>query len=246
MAELKLQQSRLDGRYDIIECLGRGSYAEIYVAHDNAAPDGGPETVVIKALNVFLQDEPDAELEHTLVTNFQNEAVALDRVRHPNIISRLGHGTAIDLTGVTFHYLVLEYLSGGDMQALARNHPLSMDKALFYLEQVCSGLAHAHECGVIHRDIKPHNLLLTADRQVVKIADFGVARLEAMEGAITRVGTNIYAAPEHNPLVQTGSLDWGAIAAGAEHLTPEGYVDRKTNSLHSITSAYPVSRLLYT
>lgn len=220
MAELKLQQSRLDGRYDILECLGRGSYAEIYVAHDNAASDGAPETVVIKALNMFLQEAPDEALEHTLIENFQNEAVALDRVRHPNIISRLGHGTAIDLAGTTFHYIVLEYLSGGDMAALSRSKPLPIAKALFYLEQVCSGLAHAHECGVIHRDIKPQNLLLTADRGVVKIADFGVARLEANEGAITRVGTNIYAAPEHNPLVQTGALDLGAIAAGREHLTP--------------------------
>jgi serine/threonine protein kinase len=220
MAELKLQQSRLDGRYDIVECLGRGSYAEIYVAHDNAAPEGGPTTVVIKALNMFLQDAPDADLEHTLIANFQNEAVALDRVRHPNIISRLGHGTAIDLTGTTFHYIVLEYLSGGDMSALARQHALTIDKVLFYLEQVCSGLAHAHECGVIHRDIKPHNLLLTADRQVVKIADFGVARLEANEGAITRVGTNIYSAPEHNPLVHTGQLDTGALLINKEHLTP--------------------------
>ena len=220
MPELKLQQSRLDGRYDIIECLGRGSYAEIYVAHDNAASDDAPETVVIKALNMFLQDAPDEALEHTLIQNFQNEAVALDRVRHPNIISRLGHGTAIDLAGTTFHYIVLEYLSGGDMAALSRGNPLPIEKALFYLEQVCSGLAHAHEGGVIHRDIKPQNLLLTADRQVVKIADFGVARLAANEGAITRVGTNIYAAPEHNPLVQTGSLDLGAIAAGHDHLTP--------------------------
>ena len=220
MPELKLQQSRLDGRYDIIECLGRGSYAEIYVARDNAAADDAPETVVIKALNMFLQDAPDEALEHTLIQNFQNEAVALDRVRHPNIISRLGHGTAIDLAGTTFHYIVLEYLSGGDMAALSRSKPLSIQKALFYLEQVCSGLAHAHENGVIHRDVKPHNLLLTADRQIVKIADFGVARLAANEGAITRVGTNIYAAPEHNPLVQTGSLDLDAIAAGGEHLTP--------------------------
>jgi len=220
MPELKLQQSRLDGRFDILECLGRGSYAEIYVARDNAASEGAPETVVIKALNMFLQDTPDEELEHTLIANFQNEAVALDRVRHPNIISRFGHGTAIDLAGTTFHYIVLEYLSGGDMAKLSRNHALSIEKTLFYLEQVCSGLAHAHKCGVIHRDIKPQNLLLTADRQVVKIADFGVARFEATEGAITRVGTNIYAAPEHNPLVQTGSLDLGAIAAGREHLTP--------------------------
>jgi serine/threonine protein kinase len=220
MPELKLQQSRLDGRFDIIECLGRGSYAEIYVAHDNAASEGAPGTVVIKALNMFLQEAPDQELEHTLIANFQNEAVALDRVRHPNIINRLGHGTAIDLAGTTFHYIVLEYLSGGDMSALSRNHPVPIEKVLFYLEQVCSGLAHAHACGVIHRDIKPHNLLLNADRQVVKIADFGVARLEATEGAITRVGTNIYSAPEHNPLVQTGSLDLGAIAAGREHITP--------------------------
>ncbi|HZE72312.1 MAG TPA: protein kinase [Pyrinomonadaceae bacterium] len=219
MPELKLQQSRLDGRYDIIECLGRGSYAEIYVAHDNAAAEDGPRRVVIKALNMFLQETPDADLERTLVVNFQNEAVALDRVRHPNVISRLGHGTAIDLEGTTFHYLVLEYLSGGDMSALARRAPLSIEKALNYLEQVCSGLAHAHKAGIIHRDIKPQNLLLTADKRVVKIADFGVARLEASEGAITRVGTNIYSAPEHNPLVQTGQLD-PAVLTSSKDLMP--------------------------
>ena len=220
MSELKLQQSRLDGRYDILECLGRGSYAEIYVASDNAAPQGAPRTVVIKALNLNLQDTPDPELERTLVTNFQNEAVALDRVRHAHVINRLGHGTAIDLAGTTFHYIVLEYLPGGDMGRLTRARPLSIERARSYLEQVCSGLAHAHKCGVIHRDIKPQNLLLTADQQIVKIADFGVARLDAHDGAITRVGTNIYSAPEHNPLVHTGQLDIAAIASSRDHLTP--------------------------
>lgn len=220
MAELKLQNSRLDGRYDIIECLGRGSYAEIYVANDNAAVEDAPRTIVIKALNLYLQDEPDAELERTLVSNFQNEAVALDRVRHPNVINRLGHGTAIDLTGTTFHYIVLEYLPGGDLFALTKTRPLSLQRVLFYLEQVCSGLAHAHKCGVIHRDIKPQNLLLTADKEIVKIADFGVARIDATEGAITRVGTNIYSAPEHNPLMQTGQLDTGGLRLPHEHLSP--------------------------
>lgn len=220
MSELKLQQSRLDGRYDILECLGRGSYAEIYVANDNAAPEGSPRTIVIKALNLYLQGEPDNELERTLVTNFQNEAVALDRVRHPNVINRLGHGTAIDLAGTTFHYIVLEYLPGGDMLKLTKAQPLSIQRALFYLEQVCSGLAHAHKCGVIHRDIKPQNLLLTEDREIVKIADFGVARLDANEGAITRVGTNIYSAPEHNPLIQTGQLDATGLKFPHDHLTP--------------------------
>lgn len=234
MADLKLQQSRLDGRYDILECLGRGSYAEIYVAHDNAASEGAPTTVVIKALNMFLQDDPDAELEATLIANFQNEAVALDRVRHPNIISRLGHGTAIDLSGTTFHYIVLEYLSGGDMSALSRNRPLSIQKATFYLEQVCSGLAHAHAGGVIHRDIKPQNLLLTADREIVKIADFGVARLEAHDGAITRVGTNIYSAPEHNPLVLTGQLDTGLLGLDREHLTPSADIYSLAKTTYSL------------
>jgi serine/threonine protein kinase len=220
MAELKLQQSRLDGRYDILECLGRGSYAEIYVATDNAAAEGAPRTIVIKALNLYLQDTPDPELERTLVSNFQNEAVALDRVRHPNVINRLGHGTAIDLASTTFHYIVLEYLPGGDMLALTKARPLSMQRALFYLEQICSGLAHAHKCGVIHRDIKPQNLLLTEDREIVKIADFGVARLEETDGAITRVGTNIYSAPEHNPQMHTGQLVTTGLRLPHDLLTP--------------------------
>jgi serine/threonine protein kinase len=235
VSELKLQQSRLDGRYDIVDCLGRGSYAEIYVANDLAAVDGAPRTVVIKALNLYLQDDPDAELERTLVANFQNEAVALDRVRHPNVINRLGHGTAIDLAGTTFHYIVLEYLPGGDMFALTRTRPLPIQRALHYLEQVSSGLAHAHKCGVIHRDIKPQNLLLTADKETVKIADFGVARLDATEGAITRVGTNIYSAPEHNPLMQTGQLDTRGLRTPArDYLTPAADVYSLAKTVYTL------------
>src|SRR5687768_2438501 len=220
MSELKLQQCRLDGRYDVLDCLGRGSYSEVYVAEDTAAQPGAPRTVVIKALNTHLQGMPDTELERTLVENFRNEAVALDRVRHPNIISRLGHGTAIDLQNRTFHYLVVEYLPGGDLQALVLRRPLPLDGALFYLEQVCKGLAHAHKNGVIHRDIKPQNLLLTADQHTVKIADFGVAKIEAAEGAITRVGTDVYAAPEHHPLATTGPLDTASLTQRVMMLTP--------------------------
>ena len=234
MSDLKLQQSRLDGRYDILECLGRGSYAEIYVASDNAAPEGAPHTVVIKALNIYLQDSPDVELERTLVANFQNEAVALDRVRHPNVINRLGHGTAIDLAGTTFHYIVLEYLPGGDLFVLTKTRPLSLQRALFYLEQVCSGLAHAHKCGVIHRDIKPQNLLLTADQQLVKIADFGVARIDSMDGAITRVGTNIYSAPEHNPSIQTGQLDTRGLRLPHDHLTPAADIYSLAKTMYTL------------
>ncbi len=201
MRELSLENCRLDKRYDIVRGLGRGSYAEIFVAKDNLAYEQSPhKLVVIKALNVFLQDDLDADLERTLVENFQNEAVALDRVRHPNVINRLGHGTARDLEGMTFHYLVLEYMQGGDLQKHSREGHLTLKQALKYIEQVCAGLRHAHQHDVIHRDIKPHNLLLSKDKDIVKIADFGVARVHTSDAPITRVGTNIYAPPEHSPL----------------------------------------------
>lgn len=202
MKELSLNNTRLDGRYDIQSILGRGSYAEIYVARDTlASPQSSHSLVVIKALNVFLQNDLDTDLERTLVENFQNEAIALDRVRHPNVISRLGHGTARDLHNTIFHYLVLEYLPGGDLARACREKSLSLTQALFYLEQVCAGLGHAHKSGVIHRDIKPQNLLLTEDSQTVKIADFGVARMSQSDSPITRVGTNMFAPPEHSPML---------------------------------------------
>ncbi|MFT3745177.1 MAG: serine/threonine protein kinase [Pyrinomonadaceae bacterium] len=210
MKELSLNSCRLDKRYDVREQLGRGSYAEIFLATDTlASPQSPHSTVVIKALNVFLQDDLDADLERTLVENFQNEAIALDRVRHPNIISRIGHGTARDLRGTVFHYLVLEYLAGGDMQKLLRSQKLGLDRALKYFEQVSAGLSFAHRHSIIHRDIKPQNLLLTKDLSTVKIADFGVARVNLSDAPITRVGTNIYAPPEHSPAMagQTGGLE---------------------------------------
>jgi len=207
MKELLLENCRLDKRYDIFAQLGRGSYAEIFAARDIlASPESPHRLVAIKALNVFLQDDLDPDLERTLVENFQNEAVALDRVRHPNVINRLGHGTARDSRGTLFHYLVLEYLEGGDLQKLCREGTLTLRQALSYIEQTCAGLGHAHRHGVIHRDIKPQNLLLTKDRMTVKIADFGVARITSSEAPITRVGTNIYAAPEHSPLGADGNV----------------------------------------
>jgi len=242
MTELRLLQCRVDGRYDIEDCLGRGSYAEIYVARDRGAADEQFRKVVIKALNVLLQGYQDLDLERTLVQNFQNEAIALDRVRHPNIISRLGHGTAIDLNGVAFHYIVLEFLGGGDLAAMGRREPLGLERAIFYLQQVCAGLAHAHECGVIHRDIKPQNLLLTADQETVKIADFGVAKLEAGDGAITRVGTNIYAAPEHNPLVQTGQLDSSASSGLHAQLTPAADIYSLAKTAYTLICGAPPRR----
>jgi serine/threonine protein kinase len=205
-----LENSVVDDRYLVERCLGRGSYAEIFLAFDHRVAD---QLVIIKALNTSLQGTPDPELEQTLVENFQNEAIALDRVRHPHIIQRLGHGTAADLEGVPFHYLVLEYMPGGDLWSLCRKQSVSLDDALFYFQQVAEALAYAHSQRVIHRDIKPNNLLLSADHTELKIADFGVAKMAHDDSSeITRVGTNVYAPPEHHPDVRTDDLN--------EKLTP--------------------------
>jgi serine/threonine protein kinase len=208
--ELRLESSLVDDRYLVERCLGRGSYAEIFLAYDQLN-EGEP--VIIKSLNTSLQGTPDPELEQTLIENFQNEAMALDHVRHAHIIQRLGHGTAADLEGVPFHYLVIEYMPGGDLWSLCRKQPLTMDDVLFFFEQVAEALAYAHSQQVIHRDIKPNNLLLSADQQVIKIADFGVAKMSLDDACeITRVGTNVYAPPEHHPDVRAGDLN--------EKLTP--------------------------
>lgn len=230
MRELSLNNCRLDRRYDIHRPLGRGSYAEIYIAKDVLASPQSPHSmVVIKALNVFLQNDLDPDLERTLVENFQNEAIALDRVRHPNIISRLGHGTARDLHGTVFHYLILESLHGGDIQRTCRERKISLKQAISYIEQICAGLRHAHRHGVIHRDIKPHNLLLTADHETVKIADFGVARINQSDSPITRVGTNIYAPPEHSPMY-LGQTDVMTVT----QLTPAADIYSLAKSIYAL------------
>jgi serine/threonine protein kinase len=226
VAELRLENSIVDDRYLVDRCLGRGSYAEIFLAYDQARRD---EAVIIKALNVTLQGSVDAELEETLIENFQNEAIALDRVRHPHIIRRLGHGTAADLEGVPFHYLLLEYMPGGDLLTLCRNCPVGLSDALFYFQQVAEALSYAHSHRVIHRDIKPNNLLLSGDHRVVKVADFGVAKMTHDDSSeITRVGTNVFAPPEHHPDTTTEDLN--------EKLTPSADVYSLAKTIYTAMS----------
>src|SRR5262245_42114250 len=226
MPELKLENSIVDNRYEVVERLSRGSFAEIFVARDREV-DG--MEVVIKALNTSLQGTPDADLERTLIENFQNEAIALDAVRHPHVILRWGHGTAADLRETPFHYLVLEYMPGGDLLKLCRarpNNSLPLDDALLYFKQACEALAYAHDKGIIHRDLKPNNLLLSADCRTLKIADFGVAKIATGEdNEITRVGADIYAPPEHHPEVFAGTI------ATRSRLTASADIDRKSTRL---------------
>jgi serine/threonine protein kinase len=237
MPELKLENSVVDNRYEVVERLSRGSFAEIFVARDREV-DG--MEVVIKALNTSLQGTPDADLERTLIENFQNEAIALDAVRHPHVILRWGHGTAADLRETPFHYLVLEYMPGGDLLKLCRARPknaLPLDEALLYFKQACEALAYAHDKGIIHRDLKPNNLLLSADCRTLKIADFGVAKIATGEdNEITRVGADIYAPPEHHPEVFAGTI------ATRSRLTASADIYSLAKSFYTVVCGRPPSQ----
>src|SRR5216684_1285671 len=218
MLELNLQRAVLKDRYEIKGRISSGSYSEVFVARDRGDESNTGNAVVIKALNSRLQGIPPPELEQMLGEKFQSESAILNKIHHANIVSVLEQGDGEDATGRAFGFIVLEFMSGGDLMNYARTKPkqsLGLAETLFYFKQVCDGLSHAHACGVIHRDLKPDNLLLSADSRTIKIADFGVAKsTEAEYSPITRVGTPTYSAPEHSPHLMTEVM--GPLTASAD------------------------------
>src|SRR5262249_51639814 len=127
--------------------------------------------VALKVINAQLVGNPKA------VERFHREVQAAAKLHHPNIVT--AHDA--DEAGNT-HFLVMEFVEGTDLaKYIEKKGPLPVAHACHFIRQAALGLQHAHERGMVHRDIKPHNLMLTADG-VVKIMDFGLARL-AREGA---------------------------------------------------------------
>ncbi len=196
MPLLNLEKLIINHRYDVRQCLAQGSYAEIYEAYD--LERGQP--VIIKALNTHLRGAPDAEIEDKLVANFKQEAALMESLRHANIVRSFEQGAAEDRKGKVFLYLTLEYLGGGNLHDYCRQWPLTLTEAIRRFGPVCEALSVIHSRGIIHRDIKPGNLLFDGNRDHLKITDFGVAKM-LTDGArdVTRVGTDLYSPPEHHP-----------------------------------------------
>ncbi|WP_433016623.1 serine/threonine-protein kinase [Kribbella sp. CA-294648] len=173
------------GRYRLGDPLGRGGMGEVYRATDEVL---GRE-VAIKLLLPVREGLAAAQ-------RFQREARAAAMLCDPQVVATYDFGRHNDA-----FYLVMELVEGRTLsEELKRNGPMEPDRALGIVRQVASGLADAHRHGLIHRDIKPGNLLLTADDQV-KIADFGIVRiLGDMTTTLTAtgqiVGTSHYLAPE--------------------------------------------------
>ena len=180
------------GRYRLEAELGRGGCGRVYRAFD---PTVG-RTVAVKLLITNTDKE--------LLTRFRNEASASGKLHHRNIVTVYDFG---EQDGTP--YLVMEYLQGEDLHKLsARGHELSLIEKMSIMAQVAEGLHHAHQNGIVHRDVKPANIMVLSDG-TVKIMDFGIARLLSQTGTrLTRdgamIGTVSYMAPEQ---FQGGEID---------------------------------------
>jgi len=175
----------LSDDYQIGEILGVGTVGTIYRATDRKTD----RQVAVKKLHPTVSSDP------LIRARFRRETMILNRLDHPNIIRYFGGGE--DSDGLL--YYVMELVEGGTVKELLENYgPLQWPAVVEIGRQLCSALQHAHNHGVIHRDLKPGNLFLTTDGEV-KLGDFGIARdLEHADltDSGTTVGTHAYMAPE--------------------------------------------------
>jgi serine/threonine protein kinase len=176
------------GRYELGERLGLGGMSTVQVAFDSRLE----RYVAVKLLAEHLADDPQ------FVTRFRREAMAAARMVHPNIVQVYDFGLD-DASGR--HYIVMERIVGpSGAQVLRDRGRLPVDEAVDWIAQSCRGLEYAHRNGLVHRDVKPGNLLLSEGDGTVKLADFGIAKLSSEESSITQIGsvlgTAAYLAPE--------------------------------------------------
>ena len=173
----------IDGRYRVISRVGSGGMAEVYCAEDIQLG----RRVAVKLLHErFAQDEE-------FVERFRREASSAASLSHANIVSVYDRG---EWAGT--YYIAMEYLDGRSLDSIVREEaPLSPERAIEITEQVLRAARFAHRRGVVHRDLKPHNVIID-DEGRVKVTDFGIARAGASEitqtGSI--MGTARYLSPE--------------------------------------------------
>ncbi len=187
-------------RYRVLGCVGAGGMGVVYRARHRLMD----RTVALKVIHRRLSDRP-AFVEH-----FRDEVRGVARLSHPNVVAAHDADGAGDL-----HFLVMEYVEGETLdRRVARDGPLPVGLACDCVRQAALGLQHAHEHGLIHRDVKPGNLILTPSG-VVKVLDFGLAQLAAESpadtppGSAPLVGTPDYLAPEQarNPAAADARAD---------------------------------------
>ena len=172
------------GRYKLEQRIGRGGMAMVYRAH---LAEGGPD-VAVKVM------DSSAETLETFLQRFRQEAEIVEKMSHPNILPLLDYGHSD-----AYPYMVMPLMTGGTLADILRKNPLPQNDTGGWLYQIGLALDHAHGRGVVHRDLKPTNILLD-DSGHAYLTDFGVARLLNLTSSLTMtgnvVGTPTYMAPE--------------------------------------------------
>ncbi len=180
----KFVGKRLDGRYEIQEIIGVGGMAVVYKAYDNVED----RIVAIKILKEeFVSNEE-------FVRRFKNESKAIAMLSHPNIVK------VYDVSfGDLIQYIVMEYIDGITLKEfIERQGSLRWKDAVYFTAQILKGLQHAHDKGIVHRDVKPQNIMVLSDG-TIKVTDFGIARFARSEQrTITdkAIGSVHYISPE--------------------------------------------------
>ncbi|MDN5698257.1 MAG: protein kinase, partial [Rubrobacter sp.] len=192
-------QGSLDNRYEVKTSLGRGGMAEVYLARDRVLD----RDVALKILSRCYAEDED------FVRRFRREAQSAASLAHPNVVSIHDLGEVEGQAGEPpTYYIAMEYVEGISLrELLEREVRLPYETAVSIARQVAEGLSAAHERGIVHRDIKPHNILLSGNaggeypgegRGGVKVADFGIARAASSTTTNTEgiLGTAYYLSPE--------------------------------------------------
>lgn len=175
---------RLDGRYEIQEIVGVGGMSVVYKAYDNV----DDRIVAVKILkDEFLTNDE-------FVRRFKNESKAIALLSHPNIVK------VYDVSfGEKLQYIVMEYVDGITLKEyIQKQNAITWNDALFFTTQILRALQHAHDKGIVHRDIKPQNIILLSNGNI-KVADFGIARFSRSETRTltdTAIGSVHYISPE--------------------------------------------------
>ena len=175
------------GRYRVDRRLGAGGMSTVFLATD---------TVLERSVAIKLLAEHLAE-DEAFVIRFRNEALAAARLQHPNVVQVFDSG---EDDGSHRHYIVMEYVEGPSCADLLREHKLlDVEDSVRIVADACHGLDYAHRAGVVHRDVKPGNLLVANETGTTKLADFGIAKA-AEQTRVTQVGsvlgTAAYLSPE--------------------------------------------------
>ena len=184
----------LGGRYALVRRLGAGGMAEVYLALDQALG----RQVAVKLLHPAFAADP------RFVERFRREARAAAALNHPHIVAVYDWGTEAPQAGAPpgAPYMVMEYVPGPNLkEEVRRRGPLPEPEALRIGEQVAGALAAAHARGVVHRDVKPQNILLVREGEdvVAKVTDFGIARTRGVAGLTTGaavLGSAHYLSPD--------------------------------------------------